>query len=103
MKYAPPRIRTAGPRIAAIDTAGGAFRAHYRTSDHVAWAKAVKARDNYHCVRCGAGGDGVRLYADHVVELADGGAKLDVANGQTLCAPCHAAKTQRAKAARVVR
>lgn len=40
------------------------------------------------CTRRGA-------IVDHVVEIKDGGAKLDRANTVLLCAPCHGAKTHR--------
>jgi hypothetical protein len=41
-----------------------------------------------------------RLFADHIVEVADGGALLDPANGQCLCGAHHTLKTVRAKVAR---
>lgn len=53
------------------------------------------------CERCGAGGSGVRIIGDHVVEIRDGGAKLEAANIELLCAGCHAVKTAQAKARRV--
>jgi 5-methylcytosine-specific restriction endonuclease McrA len=37
---------------------------------------------------------------DHVIEIEDGGAKLDPANLQSLCFACHAVKTQAAAVAR---
>ena len=43
---------------------------------------------------------GVRLYGDHVIEIADGGARLDPANVLLRCAPCHGRKTAMARAAR---
>jgi hypothetical protein len=48
---------------------------------------------------CGA--VGVRLCADHIVELKDGGAALDVANGQCLCVPCNTRKGIAARAKRL--
>src|SRR5262252_1319250 len=36
---------------------------------------------------------GVRLFADHVHEIKDGGARLDPANVMFLCASCHTKKT----------
>jgi 5-methylcytosine-specific restriction protein A len=44
--------------------------------------------------------DGVRIYGDHVVELSDGGAKLDPRNILLRCAPCHGRKTAEARIAR---
>jgi len=54
------------------------------------------------CVRCGSPGTTRSPnHVDHIVELEDGGARLDPANLQTLCLPCHNRKT--AEAARVRR
>lgn len=43
---------------------------------------------------------GHRLFADHVIELRDGGAPLDPTNVQLLCGACHTRKTAAARAAR---
>jgi 5-methylcytosine-specific restriction enzyme A len=60
-------------------------------------ADVIAARGRF-CERCGAGG---RIIGDHIVELKDGGAALDPANVELLCARrCHPAKTARARAAR---
>jgi hypothetical protein len=58
---------------------------------------AIKRARGAWCEKCGAGG---RLYADHIVEIRDGGALLDESNVQLLCHGCHQRKTARAKAAR---
>lgn len=100
MKYASPRIKQPALRITPIDTSGGFGRTLYRTAAHQTWAKAVKRRDGYTCQSCGANGEGVSLIADHIREIRDGGAPLDMDNGQTLCAACHARKTRAAKLAR---
>lgn len=71
---------------------------HYITPEHRAWRADVIRRAGGHCVDCGA--TGKRLYADHVVELRDGGAAFDPANGQARCGGCHTRKTFRARAAR---
>ncbi len=70
----------------------------------LAWRKAVFERDDYTCVLCGKRGG--ELNADHVVPfskiLRDAGvttleqaealdALWDLANGRTLCVPCHKA------------
>ena len=44
------------------------------------------------CEHCGTH-EG-RLYVDHIIELKDGGAPLNRANLQILCASCHGMKTQ---------
>ena len=33
------------------------------------------------------------MFADHIVELKDGGAPYDLNNGQCLCGSCHTRKT----------
>lgn len=43
------------------------------------------------------------MFADHVVEVKDGGAKLDPANGQCLCGSCHTRKTAAARKRRLDR
>jgi 5-methylcytosine-specific restriction protein A len=45
----------------------------------------------------------VRLIADHVIEIDDGGAPLDVNNGMTLCLSCHNRKTAAARIERMRR
>jgi 5-methylcytosine-specific restriction endonuclease McrA len=73
----------------------------YCDAAHRAWRLAVLARDAWQCQQPGCG----RLctqkreaHADHVVPIAKGGARYDVANGQTLCYRCHARKTRQEQA-----
>jgi 5-methylcytosine-specific restriction protein A len=72
--------------------------AHYYTPEHRDWAKRVLAAAGHICQSCGR--YGCRLYADHIVELRDGGAPFALSNGQALCGSCHTTKTTRARAAR---
>lgn len=93
----PSSIRLLAPRLASIDTATAKLPAkfadpHYLTPEHRAWRTAVMARARYRC----ACGDRAR-YADHIIELRDGGPPLDPANGEALCARCHAHKTHTAR------
>ena len=53
-------------------------------AEHKRFARAVKKRDGYRCVICGATED---LRAAHIISLAAGGTN-DPANGRTLCATC---------------
>ena len=65
--------------------------------EHRAWRLAVLMRDAF-CVdpdRVHVGERRPSVSADHVVPIADGGARYDVANGQGLCMRCHATKTGR--------
>ena len=71
---------------------------HYRSAEHRDWSRAVIARAGGACQGCGATGG--RLFADHTVELKDGGAATDLGNGQALCGSCHSAKTAAARRAR---
>lgn len=51
------------------------------------WAVAVKRRDGYKCVACGATG---KLHAHHVISWRkDASKRFDVDNGISLCIPCH--------------
>lgn len=74
---------------------------HYRTPEHRAWAAAVIRRAGGMCQGPGCGRTGVRLFADHIQELRDNGAPLDLGNGQALCGACHGAKTARERARRL--
>lgn len=59
----------------------------YRGVDR-AQAKRIRKRDNHTCQQCGAAGHEV----DHKINKARGGSDADT-NLQTLCTPCHDAKT----------
>jgi hypothetical protein len=67
-------IRNAGRRCQAVDDNG--------------W-RCTKA-EPYH-----------RMFADHVVEISDGGAKLDLANGMCVCGSHHVKKTYQQRAKRM--
>ncbi len=72
--------------------------AHYGSEAHRKWSLAVLRRAAHACQGCAR--TGTRLFADHIVEIADGGAALDLSNGQALCGACHSAKTAAVRAAR---
>lgn len=86
-----PDRRTVRPREKTADQI-------YRGS-HVDWARAVKERAGWKCEVPGCGSKGV-LYADHIVEIEDGGDPRDLNNGQCLCAKHHAEKTARSRGER---
>ena len=92
-----PRARN---KLAFLPSAGGTNASHYKTAEHKAWRNAVLQRDRFTCKDCGAAGRSVRLVADHIKEIEDGGAPLDIANGRTRCQPCHNKKTAIARAIR---
>lgn len=101
LRSLPWRVKQPAPRIKAPDTAGGRNASHYQSEAHRKWAAAVKHRDRWTCQKCGATGRDVRLVADHIVEINDGGDPLNIANGTTLCQPCHNRKTRTAAAERL--
>ncbi len=99
------RLRTLKPLVAAlpprIKPEAKVRDDHYGTPEHRAWAIAVKRRAGWRCEVVGCEvRHPARLYADHKIELKDGGAPLDPANGQCLCAAHHSRKTAQARAIR---
>ncbi len=82
--------RTVQPRekVAAPD---------YTTPEHKAWARGVKERAGWKCEDCGKRG---ALIADHIIEIQDGGARLDPGNGRARCPSCHGLKTAAVRAGR---
>ena len=88
-----PRLHNVKPGIAPLkmSVATPAPRqvdGHYLTKEHVTWRFQVLARAGQQCqardCKTPRRGFGRRLFADHIIELRDGGAPLDPANGQAL-------------------
>lgn len=71
---------------------GGSSAEHKRiwgTREYREWRKAVFERDGYACV-LGGKAHGKRLNADHIKPFATYlQLRFVVANGRTLCVPCH--------------
>lgn len=57
------------------------------------WRAAILKRDKGHCQINGPGCTGRATEADHVVNVAAGGAEFDPDNGQAACPTCHKAKS----------
>lgn len=58
------------------------------SSEGKAWTRAVLERDNFTCQECGVRGG--PLVADHIKSFAYfPDLRFDLANGRTLCDPCH--------------
>jgi 5-methylcytosine-specific restriction endonuclease McrA len=63
-------------------------RALRNSDQYKAWRRAVFERDGFTCVLCGQHGG--TLNADHIMPFATHPElRFDVANGRTLCRPCH--------------
>ena len=82
----------------------------YLTPEYRRWRAEVIRRAGGRCearddagMRCTKAAPIHRMFADHRVELRDGGAVHDVLNGQCLCGAHHTAKTARARAERTYR
>lgn len=80
----------------------------YNTPEFRAWRAVVVQRVGGRCealdafgLRCTKAEPEHRMYADHRTELRDGGALLDINNGQCLCASHHELKTHAARAQRM--
>jgi hypothetical protein len=111
-----PRLRTLGPLVRPLDTRS--VRLPRRSPDPLhdpiynsrafrVWRTEVLIRAGYRCealdqhgLRCTRAKPD-RLYADHIVELRDGGSAFDVGNGMCLCASCHQLKTAQARMRRL--
>ena len=91
LKTSPPRLKAiSGRRIAALPKEVDSV---YLDPRHQAWRQYVIARANGICQWPGCNRQEKRMFADHIVELKDGGARFDVANGQCLCGSHHTIKT----------
>jgi hypothetical protein len=81
----------------------------YLTQEYRAWrAKVIRnagrrcqAIDDSNGWRCTKAEPYHRMFADHVVEIIDGGVRYDLANGMCLCGSHHTSKTMRVRAARM--
>jgi 5-methylcytosine-specific restriction endonuclease McrA len=95
LKCAAPRLQPAKQGLTIPEKRADAF---YSTPEFREWRDIVITRARNTCEKCGR--RGVRLFADHIKEIRDGGARLDPANGQCLCGSCHTLKTGAERAVR---
>lgn len=98
------RLRSLAPRLRNINTSAikpppKIKDAVYNSPEFADWRTIVIARAGGQCEamvdgeRCPKAKPKHRVYADHIVELKDGGSLLDPNNGQCLCASHHEIKT----------
>lgn len=93
-------------RFATLDTSIGTAPSkesapYYRSAEHQAWRALVIRRARARCEWPGCGRAAGRMFADHIVELRDGGSAADPANGQCLCGAHHTLKTNQERAKRM--
>ena len=99
------KLSFVAPRLSTLDTRTAqpppkVADPELLTPEHRRWRAEVIRRAGGMCQGKGCGRTGVRLFADHIVERQDGGARLDPANGQAMCQSCHGKKTVRERAKR---
>lgn len=106
MPYAPPTRCHCGARATRAGRCPDHQRKPWenpsRNSEQLTRHQRQQIRDQQlerepSCRRCGTEEN---VQADHIVEIADGGALTDPGNLQTLCDDCHKVKTLEARAAR---
>jgi 5-methylcytosine-specific restriction protein A len=101
IRAAPPRIATRAPRFAMKKVRASV----YGTLEHREWSAEIIRRSGGCCQdpACAAPyRAGARLFADHVVELRDGGG-FSLENGLARCGSCHSRKTLAERARRLAR
>jgi len=99
LKTLPLRIKAHdGRTIRPVHAVGDVF---YDSPEWRELVREVIRERGRRCEACGASSG--RIYTDHIVEIRDGGARLDRGNLKLLCASCHGSKTASARAARAAR
>jgi 5-methylcytosine-specific restriction endonuclease McrA len=99
-KIAHPTTHEQAKRAQQTKWKGHTYKSHQNAiargkSEYTEWRKAVFARDNYTCQKCGArNGDGVgrtiKLHAHHIKHFATHhDLRYEPSNGITLCESCH--------------
>jgi hypothetical protein len=101
LRCAPPFLRAADVTAARLPPK--VADPFYATPEYREWREAVIGRALGVCETPGCGRRERRMFADHVAEVRDGGAKYDVGNGACLCGSCHTRKTASVRAARLAR
>ena len=107
-----PKLRSLAPLIRTINTSTARLPPRlmdpvYSTRDFQAWRTIVVERAGYRCeaidhgFRCTKARPDHRMYADHIIELRDGGQPFDLNNGRCLCASHHELKTIAVRAKRL--
>lgn len=90
------RLRLVAQRIPTLRTARAmpppkTSDEFYQQPEWRSFSDRVKRERGNKCEDCGY--SGLRLVADHIIEVKDGGALLDRRNVKIRCSPCHNRKT----------
>lgn len=98
------RIGMLKPRLSTIDTRTvrpmpKVAEPFYSSPEWIALRDRVRTEARWRCQRPGCGKRG--FIVDHIVEIRDGGAKLDRSNVELLCSSHHTIKTNEARAKRM--
>lgn len=85
-----------------LDTGPKKVDPHYNSPEHREWRLQVMKRARWRCQApgCTKRSPEHRLFADHIVELKDGGPPFDPTNGMALCGEHHSLKTAQSRAER---
>ena len=107
-----PKLRTLTPLVRTANTNTTKLPPRridpvYSTPEFQRWRALVVERAGYRCeaidhgFRCTKAKPDHRVYADHIIELRDGGAPFDLNNGRCLCASHHELKTMAVRTKRL--
>lgn len=96
MRMLKPSITARDPR--SVKVAPKEAEPFYYSAEWIKLRDQERAAARGICRRPGCGKRG--FIVDHIVEIKDGGAKLDPRNVELLCSPHHGAKTAAARARR---
>ena len=108
-----PKLRSLAPLVRTVNTSTTPLlpkvkAPEYTTPQFRAWRAVVVGRagarceyHDHHGHRCTRAQPEYRMYADHIVELRDGGAVHDSTNGQCLCYMNHTIKTNEVRKKRL--
>lgn len=104
IRQQPPRISTPATRM--ITQRLKETLPFYRTREWVQLVAKIIAKrgrrcEGEECSRINRSLRGERIFADHIVEVQDGGALLDEVNIELLCGSCHSRKTLAERAKRI--
>ena len=97
LSMAQPKLKALRMPLDEVVTHAHTNDSYYNSKEHRAWRTLIITRANGMCQWPSCNAREQRMFADHIIEIRDGGSRTDPLNGQCLCAKHHAIKTERAK------